>query len=47
MASPCGNKVLCENCEDTQSCDLYYAEKGFQILEAQFEDDWKERTKEA
>ena len=43
MCSPCGDKVLCEDCEDMRSCDLYYAEKGFRLLEAQFEEDWKER----
>jgi len=46
MPSPCGDNCLCEDCKDIQSCDLYYAEKGFRLLEAQFEEDWKERTRE-
>ncbi len=33
----------CEECGDRQACDIYYAEKGFQLLEARFEEDWKEQ----
>jgi hypothetical protein len=33
----------CEDCGDRQACDIYYAEKGFSLLEARFEEDWKER----
>ena len=43
MTSLCGES--CEDCEDIQNCDLYYAEKGFRLLEAQFEEDYKERTR--
>ncbi len=29
--------------EDRQACDIYYAEKGFQLLADRLEEDWKER----
>jgi len=42
-SSPCGENFTCEECGDRQACDIYYKEKGFRLLEAQFEEDWKER----
>lgn len=44
MSSLCGLDCLCENCEDVKICDIYYHEMGYQLLEAQFEEDWRERT---
>jgi hypothetical protein len=43
MNSLCGEKHTCEDCEDRQGCDTYYAEKSFQLLTDRFEEDWKER----
>ncbi len=43
MTSPCGEKYTCEECGDRQACDIYYAEKSLRLLEAQFEEDWKEQ----
>jgi hypothetical protein len=44
MTSPlCVMRCDCEECGDRQACDIYYAEKGFRLLEAKYEEDWKER----
>ena len=44
MTSPlCDMGCDCEECGDREACDIYYHEKGFRLLEAQFEEDWKER----
>ncbi len=44
MTSPlCVMRCECEDCGDREACDIYYAEKGFRLLEAQFEEDWHER----
>jgi hypothetical protein len=43
MTSPCGEDLTCDECGDRQACDIYYHEKGFRLLEAQFEEDWHER----
>jgi hypothetical protein len=44
MTSPlCDMGCECEDCGDREVCDIYYAEKGFRLLEAQFEEDWHER----
>jgi hypothetical protein len=32
-----------EECGDRRACDIYYKEKGFLLLEAQFEEDWHEK----
>ncbi len=43
MSSLCSEKCTCGTCGDRQCCDLYYAVKGFQLLEARFEEDWHEQ----
>ena len=43
MTSPCGEFFTCEECGDRQACDIYYSEKGYQLLEARYEEALKER----
>ena len=33
----------CEECAYKKTCDIYYNEKSFRLLEARHEDDWHER----
>ena len=42
-SSPCGEDFTCEECGDKNACDIYYKEKGFELLEARNEEDWHER----
>ncbi len=44
MSSPlCVMRCDCEECGDKNACDIYYKEKGFELLEARNEEDWHER----
>jgi len=44
MISPlCDMRCDCEECGDRQACDIYYSEKGYQLLEARYEEALKER----
>jgi hypothetical protein len=43
MTSPCGEDFTCEECGDRQACDIYYKEKGFELLQASHEENWHER----
>ncbi|HWQ96152.1 MAG TPA: hypothetical protein VN368_02145 [Candidatus Methylomirabilis sp.] len=43
MTSPCGDFFTCEECGDSQACDIYYAEKGYQLLEERYEEECKEQ----
>ena len=39
-----GKVFTCEDCGNKQGCEIYYAEKGFRLLEARYEEAWKERN---
>jgi hypothetical protein len=44
MTSPfCDMRCDCEECGDRQACDIYYAEKGFRLMEERFEEEYHER----
>ena len=42
-SSPCGEDFTCEVCGDRQACDIYYKEVGYRLLEARYEEEWKEQ----
>ena len=42
-SSLCVMRCKCKECGDKNACDIYYAEKGYRLLETQFEEDWQER----
>jgi hypothetical protein len=47
MTSPlCVKRCECEECQDKGVCEILSAEKSYRLLVAQFEEEWKERTRE-
>lgn len=46
MTSPlCVKRRDCEECQDKGVCEILSAEKSYRLLEAQFEEKWKERAR--
>jgi hypothetical protein len=41
-SSPCGEDFTCEECGYMKACDIYYREKGFELLETSHEENWHE-----
>ena len=39
----CDMRCDCEDCGDRQACDIYYAEKGFRLLEERHKEEWHEK----
>jgi hypothetical protein len=33
----------CEDCGEKQACDIYFKEIGYQLLQANYEEDWHEK----